>query len=366
MTTHNQRQSTNEMAPFSPTIAVYLLVVIYTLPGLVVAVKPVASSTLVDDYAVVKSSDDSVFVDWIDEHDATSSSNRKLQQVDSCLDTLDWFSSRNSQMLRENYNCSCSGDYASYFTFNCSIYDYCFVDERNTDNTTTAEGDQQRCVNSELFFEFSTDSNRTIETVWKSGYCVDYLVGGPAQEKRGGRLCKVEPNACALLLKDYHSFSTEEATDTCGDAVVCRDVVSNLNNYTTEQVEKLCGVSTQLGGIECNTIGGEFCSDRIDDIFFVATPDCSNVDPCATTFCQEKWRFDVVPERFFPFYPECLGTTDSSSTSAPTSTPTSPLVPMDETLAPIGADKSACVRRSIHAVMGTLVSAAMLSACIAM
>lgn len=352
------------MAPFLPTIAAYLLLVSSTIPGqrVVVAVKSVASSTLFDDYAVVKSSD-SVFVDWADEH-ATSSSNRKLQQVDSCLDTLDWFSSRNGQMIRENYNCSCFGDYASYFTFNCSLYDYCFVDERNTENTTTAEGNHQRCVNSELFFEFSTDSNRTIETVWKSGYCVDYLVGGP--QERGGRLCTVEPNACALQLKDFYSFSTEDAVDTCGDAVVCRDVVSNLNNYTAEQVEKLCGVSMQLGGVECNTIGGEFCSDRIDDVFFVATPDCSNVDPCATTFCQEKWRFDVVPERFFPFYPECLGTTDSSSTSAPTSTPTSPPVSMDEALAPTGADESAGVRRGVDAVVWTLVLVAMLSACIPM
>jgi hypothetical protein len=103
----------------------------------------------------------------------------------------------------------------------------------------------QRCVHQELFFEFSTDSNRTIQDVWKSVNCIEYL--DPAI----GQLCFVKPNACELFLKDYNGYGTQAAAEICRNATSCYELLPTLN-YTQSEIDMLCAISVQLDEVDCN------------------------------------------------------------------------------------------------------------------
>lgn len=286
-------------------------------------------------------------------------------RVTECLDALLWLSSRSETLIRDYYTCTCTGanapdDYRSYFRMDCSVENYCYVDAWNSPNNETQV---ERCVDNTIYFEFSTNETAVIQNIWKSGACANYYTTN--SEEPPNRLCRDDPNPCALFLKDYFYFTTEGASESCETPTSCRELFESglVNQFVPEEdsttiglettiddfegtgstgniADTLCVASVELDGTQCNAFGGETCKDREGDFFSTTTPDCSNVLACATTFCQAKQISATVPERFLTYYPDCFVVAEVAEMPATVTTdPTapSPTEPAVESVTPPSA-----------------------------
>lgn len=232
----------------------------------------------------------------------TSHSNhhRRLDDipVTECLDVTEWFPTRSTDgvnILATFYDCHCSGDFSLYFTLECVLKDYCFRVLLSADNTTTTT---ERCINHNVTYDFSvSQTTGAIDWIQRGTICLDYIKGGLV-----GQLCYVDSSVCAFLMKDLHNYSTESAVEICRISTPCQAVLPTLG-YTEQDLQGLCPSMT-LNGVECNSYGFETCGDSTDELFYRTTPDCSNVESCATESCQAQPRVDPTPARHIIIFPE--------------------------------------------------------------
>lgn len=250
------------------------------------------------------------------EADGNSQNNRKLDvKINDCLDTADWFPTRATNgvnLFRTYFDCDCTGDLSSYYTFRCRLKNYCYTDI--VDSTT------ERCINWNVTFDFSVDEGTGIINDIERGYhCLDYLKTGPSE-----RLCYGDMNACAIRLKNDHNFGTERSAEICRDTVVCPSMLVNELGYTKEGARELCPVIT-MGGKDCLAFKGGLCNSTVgNDWYYAATYDCSNIEPCAKSSCQQFARRHPGPERTVQVYPECIDSSQETSLEATTSPTISP------------------------------------------
>jgi len=239
-------------------------------------------------------------------------------KTNKCLDTADWFPTRSTNgvnLFRTYFDCDCTGDLSSYYSFRCRLENYCYTD--------IVDGTTEHCINWNVTFDFSVDETTGVINDIERGYhCLDYLKAGPSE-----RLCFVDMNVCATKLKDDHGFSTERSAEICRDTVVCPSRLVNELGYTEERARELCPAIT-MGGKDCVGYKGGLCDSGVgNDWYYAATHDCSNIEPCAKSSCQKFARRHPGPERTIHVYPEC--TDSSQETSVEANTP--PTVSPDET-----------------------------------
>ena len=243
--------------------------------------------------------------------------------VNECSDTTSYFSTRTTEgvdILATFYDCQCSGDLSSFYTFACTMKDdeYCYD---LGDNVTT------QCSHHNATYDFSVDSSTsTIDGLHRVVYCNDYTKNGPK-----GTLCYNLANVCTFLLKDEHFYTTTKANAVCGDYSLCSTTLTTLG-YSSEDIERMCPFM-ELNGVECNTNGYDLCDYVDNEVFHRSMPDCSNVEACATDSCQKYPRFDPTLERFAMKFPQCAVTSSSSPSKIPSSPPSvvpalSPTIPV--------------------------------------
>lgn len=224
---------------------------------------------------------------------------RRLQRIADCKGVTEWFTTRwtnGVNVLDTFYDCDCSGDFDSAYTLSCQMENYCYQ---------KFNGTSEICVNHHVTYSFAvvvaeeTMDNSVFVSPTKGYICIDYLKGGPSP----GLLCFVPSAPCALRLKDFNSFSTEHASHICTNATACQETLETLG-YSDQQVHDLCP-TMKLNDIECKKYGSSPCGDSSDQVFYVQTPDCSNVDACATESCQMRPKYDGTPARNLIVFAEC-------------------------------------------------------------
>jgi len=251
-----------------------------------------------------------------EEADGNSQTNRKLYvKINECLETADWFPTRATDgvnLFRTYFDCDCTGDLSSYYSFHCRLENYCYTDI--VDSTT------ERCINWNVTFDFSVDEiTGVINDIERGYHCLDYLKAGPSE-----RLCFEDMNVCATKLKNDHDFATEYSAEICRDTAACPSMLVNELGYTEERARELCPVIT-MGGKDCLAFKGGLCNSTVgDDWYYAATHDCSNIEPCAKSSCQKFARRHPGPERTVQVYPECTDSSQEMSLEANTSPTVSP------------------------------------------
>jgi len=238
-------------------------------------------------------------------------SRRLLTNVTSCVDTLDFFGTRRTNgvnMLSEFYDCSCTGDLTSLYTFTCTLENYCF----SPVYVNVTVPDDEVCINQNVSFEFPV-ADGMIQYPSTQQNCIDYLQGAGPQD---GPLCFNAGNACAFRMKDFHGFSTEASVAICVNESVCPPTLASLN-YTTTETRSLAGEKCESDVFSID------CPFRTYEILFYATIDCSDVDPCVEAYCQQVPLLYDSPGENFMVYPKCNGTRPAATTNSPTVSPTS-------------------------------------------
>eukprot|EP00980_Cylindrotheca_fusiformis_P010943 scaffold2499_cov125-Cylindrotheca_fusiformis.AAC.34 len=218
---------------------------------------------------------------------------------------------RTNEMLENYYTCGCSGDHVTEISLDCYVYNYCLGEDSIT-ATTRNGGPGATCVNQHVNVLFSLDeATHEVSGILDASECTEYLTNGP----QTGPLCRKDTAACLFLFLE-NNFTVTEAGTICREVGECRSYLQNSLNYTAAEAQESCPTVT-LGGSECNTYGYDNCAERDGEILYRTQPDCSNVEPCATSSCRSFLLDDQRPERFVFTYPQC--TSSSASSGAPTS-----------------------------------------------
>lgn len=234
------------------------------------------------------------------------SSNPPTINITECSNATEYFSWRTSNdvnLYQNYYNCQCTGDLNSKFTMVCSLDNYCFME--NTNRSTGNASSMEQCISRSFTYDFLVNTTSgTINKLEMGRTCTEYITkNGPFT----GKLCANIASICSVLMLNDHGYTTEESSLVCSDQSTCRKTLPTLG-YTSNRVDDLCPYTT-LNDKECKSPGYVTCGEYnvTSQIISIASPDCSNVEPCATSSCQQFSSPDESPQRFLARFPQCPG-----------------------------------------------------------
>ena len=128
-------------------------------------------------------------------------------------------------------------------------------------------------------------------------------------------MCLQPGNSCSLQMKDLHFFSTEQSVATCTNLELCRGMLPGLG-YTPEEVDRLCyrrfwNNKECFAPMDWASCGGYVDDQRLE--LQTLAPDCSDVDPCATSSCRIQPFEHTTPDPLIILYPKCASARESAS-----------------------------------------------------
>ena len=227
--------------------------------------------------------------------------------VTSCADATEFFRGNfdrffnGTNVFQEVFDCQCVGDFASKFNMTCIRRDYC-----SEAQTPASLIDYEICVKEEKrTFEFEINSDTGfLDSYNRLVHCVDFADDGSPQSLAS--FCHEFNPYCAITLRRApHYLNSAQVKVICGNTDGCRPTFE-LWGYPRENATALCPNVT-LNDRSCKAYAGDVSQTVCERDFgegYLSTPDCSNIEGCATPTCYLRNGSNV--DTAFPPFPNCI------------------------------------------------------------